>query len=137
MARDLIHFVVKHALEKEGWKVTHDPFPIKIGGFDMEIDLGAEIIFAAEKDSEKIAIEIKTFAGLSKTYEFHLAVGQFIDYRIALKVREPNRVLYIGITDDIYEDVFQLPFAQMVIEELGMKLIVVNAEKTEIVLWKK
>jgi XisH protein len=59
MARDLIHFVVKHALEKEGWKVTHDPFPIKIGGFDMEIDLGAEIIFAAEKDSEKIARDEK------------------------------------------------------------------------------
>lgn len=58
MARNLIHQIVREALENEGWKITHDPYPIQIGGFDMEIDLGAEELVAAEKEGEKIAVEI-------------------------------------------------------------------------------
>lgn len=135
MARDLIHNLVREALEKANWLITHDPYPIKLGGFDMEIDLGAENILAAEKGSEKIAVEIKTFAGLSKIYEFHLAVGQFVDYRIALQIKEPERILYVAITEDIYEDLFQLPFAQTVIKELKMKLMVINVVKNEIIQW--
>lgn len=100
MARDLIHKTVKEALEKDGWKITHDPYPIKVGGFEMEIDLGAEELVAAEKGGEKIAVEIKSFVGYSKVYDFHLAVGQFFDYRRALREKEPDRVLYVGILDD-------------------------------------
>jgi XisH protein len=57
MARDLIHNIVKNALINDGWNITHDPYPVKIGGFDMEIDLGAENLVAAEREGEKIAIE--------------------------------------------------------------------------------
>lgn len=137
MARDLIHNIVKNALINDGWNITHDPYPVKIGGFDMEIDLGAENLVAAEREGEKIAIEVKTFAGLSKVYDFHLAVGQFIDYRIALKTKEPERILYVGITDIVYEEIFQLPFPQMVIQEIGMKIIVVNPELNTVVKWIK
>lgn len=137
MARDLIHQIVREALENEGWKITHDPYPIQIGGFDMEIDLGAEELVAAEKEGEKIAVEIKSFAGYSKVYDFHLAVGQFFDYRRALKEKEPDRKLYVGILDDTYEEVFSLPFAQMVMNDLEMGLIVVKADKKSILLWKK
>ena len=63
MARDLIHNIVKETLIKEGWKITHDPYPIKIGGFDMEIDLGAENMLAAERENSKNAIEEKSFVG--------------------------------------------------------------------------
>jgi XisH protein len=34
MARDLIHNIVKNALINDGWNITHDPYPVKIGGFD-------------------------------------------------------------------------------------------------------
>lgn len=137
MARDLVHHIVREALEKDGWKITHDPFPIRVGGFDMEIDLGAEALVAAEKAGKKIAVEIKSFAGYSKVYDFHLAVGQFFDYRRALKEKEPERDLFVGILDDTYEEVFKLPFVQMVMEELNMKLVVVNGESKKVVLWKK
>ncbi len=137
MARDLIHNIVKNALINDGWKITHDPYPVKVGGFEMEIDLGAENLVAAEREGEKIAIEVKTFAGLSKVYDFHLAVGQFIDYRIALKTKEPERILYVGITDNVYEEVFELPFPQMVIKEINMKIIVVNPDLNTVVKWIK
>jgi Holliday junction resolvase-like predicted endonuclease len=69
MARDLIHNIIRKALENEGWTITQDPYPIKVGGFEMEIDLAAENLFAAERESEKIAVEIKSFAGVSKVYD--------------------------------------------------------------------
>ena len=135
MARDKIHNLIKQALINEGWKITHDPYPVRVGGFDMEIDLGSENFLAAEREETKIAVEIKTFAGLSKVYDFHLAVGQFFDYRVALKVKEEERVLFVGITEDVYEEVFLLPFAQMVIAELKMKILVVNSNTNKIVKW--
>jgi hypothetical protein len=85
----------------------------------------------------RTADAVKTFAGLSKVYDFHLAVGQFIDYRIALKTKEPERILYVGITDSVYEEIFQLPFPQMVIQEIGMKIIVVNPDLNTVVKWIK
>ena len=31
MASDLIHNLVKQALINDGWQITHDPYPIKLG----------------------------------------------------------------------------------------------------------
>ncbi|MBD2518264.1 hypothetical protein H6G93_25475 [Nostoc sp. FACHB-973] len=41
-AKDLFHNVVRYALEKEGWTITHDPLHLRVGKIDMYIDLGAE-----------------------------------------------------------------------------------------------
>ena len=82
--RDFFHNAVKNALIKAGWTITHDPYELKVGGVDPAIDLGAERILAAEKDDEKIAIEIKSFLSASEISEFHTALGQFINYKIAL-----------------------------------------------------
>lgn len=135
MARDAIHYSVKQALINDGWLITHDPYPIKLGGFEMEIDLGAETVLAAERENAKIAIEIKTFSGLSKVYEFHLVVGQYVDYRIALHAKEPERVLYLAITEEIYAEVFNIPFVQLVIQSLNMKLIIVNTKEKKVSKW--
>jgi hypothetical protein len=65
MAKDKYHYLVKQALIDEGWEITHDPYPLRKWNPDWEIDLGAERMIAAEKGSEKIAIEVKTFLAAS------------------------------------------------------------------------
>jgi hypothetical protein len=80
-AKDRFHQAVRHALEQEGWIVTHDPLHIELPDIEVYIDLGADRLLAAERESQKIAIEIKTFLGTSTLFEFHLAVGQFVNYR--------------------------------------------------------
>jgi predicted RecB family endonuclease len=66
VAKDFFHPLVKAALIQGGWEITHDPYELKVGGVDMEIDLGAECIIAAEQQGQKIAIEVKSFlAGAS------------------------------------------------------------------------
>ena len=64
-ARDIFHDAVKQALETAGWQITHDPLSLQIGGVERYIDLGAEQLIAAEKEGEKIAVEIKSFVAVS------------------------------------------------------------------------
>ena len=106
-AKDLFHQLVRTALEQEGWTITHDPYHIDLGFVDLYIDLGAERLIAAIKDNEKIAIEIKTFLSASTISEFHTAIGQFINYRIALEAEESDRILYLAIPSEVYKRFFQ------------------------------
>ena len=74
----------------------------KSGGVDRQIDLGAEKIIAAEKGEDKIAVEIKSFIGASNISEFHTAVGQFINYRVALEKEQPERTLHLAVPVSVY-----------------------------------
>jgi hypothetical protein len=77
LAKDIFHTLVKAALQKEGWVITHDPFPLhkrKAGG--LQTDIGAEKIITAEKGAERIAVEVKSFVHVSVLHDFLLAVGQ-------------------------------------------------------------
>lgn len=136
MAKDLFHNAAKNALIKDGWQITNDPFFLKIGGVELYIDLGAEKLIAAERDNQKIAVEIKSFISTSSLTDFHLAIGQFLNYRVALKISDPERKLYLAIPDDAYTNFFQKEFAQMVVAEYDLEILVYDIENEVIVAWK-
>lgn len=75
-------------------------------------------------------------SAISNLTDFHLAVGQFLNYRLALKEFESDRILYLAIPNDIYNTFFQDSFIQKVIEAYSIKLIIVNPKKGEITLWQ-
>ncbi|MBC6454645.1 MAG: XisH family protein [Hormoscilla sp. SP5CHS1] len=136
-AKDLFHNLVKKALETEGWIITADPLHLRLGGvLDMYIDLGAQKVIAAEKDEKKIAVEIKSFVGSSTISEFHLALGQFFNYRYALEEVEPDRTLYLAVPLTVYQEFFYLNFIQSVVIKSQLNLIIFNVETEEIVQWK-
>ena len=62
------------------------------------MDLGAERVIAAQKGSEKIAVEIKTLHAPSMVYAFYEAFGQYIFYRDALADEEIKREIYLGVS---------------------------------------
>ncbi|MBD2491204.1 XisH family protein [Aulosira sp. FACHB-615] len=134
-AKDAFHELVRTALENEGWTITHDPYHIDLGFVDFYIDLGAERLIAATKNGEKIAVEIKTFLSASTISEFHTAIGQFINYRIALEEEEADRRLYLAVPIDIYRRFFKYSFIQTVIRRNQIPLLVYNIEKQEIAQW--
>ena len=135
-AKDVFHDVVKQALQKDGWQITHDPLVLKVGPVTMAIDLGAERLIAAERDGEKIAVEIKSFlTGTSAISEFHTALGQFINYRTALQMREPNRKLYLAVPIKRFQSFFQLDFIQLILSEHQVEFIVYDVERESIVSW--
>ena len=110
-AKDAFHEVVKTALQKDGWQITHDPYNLQAGTLELYIDLGAEKVVAAQKDGQKIAIEIKSFLGASKISQFYTALGQFISYRSALQQQEADRILYLAVPSNVYDSFFTMVYS--------------------------
>ncbi len=137
MAKDLFHYAVKQALIKEQWIITSDPLIIKIEGVKLEIDLAAGRVVAAEKAGQKIAVEIKSFLNPSTITDFHAALGQFLNYRLALQIREPERVLYLAIPVDTFESFFQEVFIQESVKLYQLKLAIYNPIQEVITAWKE
>ncbi len=105
-AKDLFHDAVKRALQKEQWQITADPLIVKIEGVRFEVDLGADKVIAAEKSEQKIAVEIKSFLNNSAIADFHVALGQFLNYRLALQMTENDRNLYLAVPFDTFNVFF-------------------------------
>lgn len=134
-AKDLFHNAVKVALQKEQWVITSDPLKLEVGGTKLEIDLGAERLLAAERQGEKIAVEVKSFLGDSPLTDYHVALGQFLNYRLALEINQPDRDLYLAIPLVAYEAFFQREFAQLSLERYQIKHIVYDPLNEVITQW--
>jgi hypothetical protein len=134
-ARDAFHEHVRHALERDGWTITHDPLHIKLKKRNLYVDLGAERLLAAEKGPRKIAVEIKTFGGPSDVRDLEEAVGQFVLYDLALRRQEPGRSLYLAVTESIWQAVFADAFGAIVVDERAVRLLTFNPKTEEIIRW--
>ncbi|MDB9540217.1 XisH family protein [Anabaenopsis tanganyikae CS-531] len=134
-ARDRFHNAVKNGLQKQGWKITHDPYTVSFELGDMYIDLGADKILAAERENQKIAVEIKSFFNTSAISEFHTALGQFINYRLALSEQEADRTLYLAVPIDTYTSFFTIRLVQNIIKRYQLKLITYQPETEDIIEW--
>ena len=135
MAKDRFHDVVRTALEKEGWKITADPYAINVDDVDFEIDLAAEQLLAAELEDRKIAVEVKSFISPSNVSEFHTALGQFLNYRDALETLEPERQLYLAVREPIYAGFFQRRFIAAAIARYQLRLMTYDVQQEMITRW--
>ena len=134
-AKDIYHNEVRNSLIKDGWTITDDTYVIKYEDAELYADLAAEKPIAAERQGQKIVVEIKSFAGKSQMYDFHNALGQYIVYRKLIQLSAPEYKLYLAIDDIVYDKFFQRKSVQAVIQENQLLLIVVNTEKEEIEQW--
>ena len=134
-AKDKIHDSVVLALQKDGWTITHDPYILKVLGMEYEVDLGAEMILAAEQEDRKIAVEIKSFIQGSFVYEFHQVLGQFLNYKLCLEEKEPDRILYLAIPDSVYETSFQRPAIQKILTLYNVRIILINTNHQTVIKW--
>ncbi len=134
-ARDRYHPHVVDALLRDGWTITHDPLAVRIGSKDAFIDLGAERFLGAEKEGRRIAVEIKSFLGPSEVRELEVALGQFVLYGDALARTQPDRVLYIAVRSQVYEDVFEEPMGRMLLDNERIRLLVFDPDRREVLRW--
>jgi hypothetical protein len=137
MARDKYHEIVKQALIADGWTITHDPLRLSKLTRPVEIDLGAEKLIGAKKGMEEIAVEVKSFLGISEVYDFYQAIGQFTYYREALGEIEPKRTLFLAVPLPIFEGLLQEPISQKVLRNYRITFLVYDIEEKRIVQWKK
>ena len=99
--------------------------------------LGAERLLAAERDEEKIAVEIKSFLGKSTLTELHNALGQYQMYFAVLEKIDPARKLFIALSKTAYDDLSLMDTFELVVQRFQVSLIVVRIADEEIDTWKK
>jgi len=135
-AKDIYHDVVKTALQKDGWNITDDPLILTfIPKRQLKIDLGAERLIGAEKENQYIAVEIKTFLVPSTLSEFHNALGQFLNYRLALKLKQPHRQLFLAIPKEVHQSFFTEEFTLLSVAEYNLQIMVFDVQREEVLQW--
>ncbi|MFN5854894.1 MAG: XisH family protein [Pseudanabaenaceae cyanobacterium] len=139
-ARDTIHETVKEAVIKDGWEITDDPYVISYGDRFLFVDLGASSflnsgLIGIQQGNKQIAIEIKQFRGQSQVTDLEQAIGQYSLYRILLNQIDPERDLYLAISEATYSDIFNEPIGKLAIAEIPLKLVIVNLNTKEITQW--
>lgn len=135
MAKDIYHKNVKTALIKDGWTITDDPLRLQFGGRMTYADLGAQKLFAAQKEERRIAVEVKSFLSPSPIKDLEQALGQYILYSQILSKQEPERLLYLGIPQNVFFDFFSEELPQLIVELNDLKLLAFNPETEEVIQW--
>ena len=134
-AKDFYHDAVKSALIKDNWAIIADPYRIQYKEVDLYGDLAAERPIAAEREGQKIVVEIKSFVGRSLMTDFHNAVGQYKVYQMLLQETAPEYDLYLAIDDITYNNFFKGEGIEFLVRSSQIKFFVVNIDEQEIVEW--
>lgn len=133
--RDIYHNTVKQALQKDGWTITHDPFPLEIGRKRLSADLGAEKLISAQKSQKQIVVEVKSFVGQSDVRDLEQALGQYILYQQILDEMSIARLLYLAVPQRTFNSVFEVELGQILLKRQIIRLLVFNDDQEVIVRW--
>ena len=93
-------------------------------------------MIATEKDLVRIAVEVKTFIGLSDLHALENAVGQFAFYRSLMTRVDPERQLYLAVPQSVREGLLQEPIARPVLEDLNITVLAFDPTREVITTWK-
>lgn len=135
--KDIFHETVKTALQKEGWRISHDPLFVPTeGGVNFFIDLGLQGMIGAQKDGEHIAVEVKSFDENSPVYSFYEVLGQFLIYEMALLEQLNPWELYIAMSDLGFKKLDEAPIFSKAIRRFGLKFVIFDPISQSVVEWK-
>ena len=136
MARDIIHNEVRTSLENDNWTITHDPYSLYLETRTLSIDLGGEKIIGAEKGLEKIAVEIKSFLKESFIYDFYEAFGQYLVYEDFLAEQDPERTLYLAVTEEVFAKKFENDNDVLrICRKYKVKILIIDSQNQIIEQW--
>ena len=133
--QDVFHDTVKRILIADGWSITHDPLVLPFGRRNVYVDLGAELPIGAEKAGRKIAVEVKSFLGVSDLRDLEQAIGQFALYRFLLAREDPDRVLFLALTRDACENLFEDAAGRELVASEKLRLLVFDPITERLLEW--
>lgn len=137
-ARDIYHNAVKAALIADGWTITAEDYTILVGLQRVYIDLQAEReLIIAQQGNERIAVEVKSFIGVSTVKDLRDAIGQYLMYRSVLDRLDPERVPYLAIDSETAQTTFAEPLAEYMVTDHQVLLLIVDIATERIVEWRR
>ncbi|MDM8560799.1 element excision factor XisH family protein [Candidatus Parabeggiatoa sp. HSG14] len=122
-------------MNSRGWTITADPLHLSYGGRNVYVDLGAEQPIGAEKEGNKIAVEVKSFVGESDVHELGQSIDQYNMYRDILSEIESERDLYLAVPSFTFDGILSEPLGQLLIRKEQLKLIIFEETKEIIRKW--
>ncbi len=139
-ARDLYHDLVKDALRKDGWRVTHNPFRLRIPKQLRQAAPGSPeravetFLLGAEQDERKIAVAVKSFVGIEPGM-VEQALETLAYSRALLCAMDLDRVLYLAVRRATYEAFYDGTVEPQCVSKLTMPLLVFEPRTGTIVAW--
>jgi XisH protein len=97
--------------------------------------LGAERLISAEKETQKIVVEVKSFVGQSDVKDLEQELGQYILYRQGSDNMRIERDLYLAVPRPTFNSVFSIEIGQVLLKNQIIKLMVFDDENEDIVQW--
>jgi hypothetical protein len=133
--RDLYYDLVKNALRQDGWRITHDVLPLKVGAEVGAGELWATQLLAADKDERKIAVAVNSLVGRSDPAEITQVLEQLAFSRSRLHAIKSDRALYLAVRRATYSTCFTGRDGSRLLDRQHMRLIVFDPRTETIVHW--
>jgi hypothetical protein len=128
---------VIRALQKSGWEVTHQPFALRIDRGRTAYVYADLRLSQIQNQQSLIVVEVNCFGGARTILdELYHAIGQYLVYRQALLMNNIQTPVYLSVPETIYSSTFQSLLIDAVLQDIQIKLIVVDLVNEEVVLWR-
>lgn len=67
--------------------------------------------------------------------DFHEALGQYMDYLVGIRIQEPDRKLYVAITEKAYQEILDNPLAALSVKRYEIPFLIFDPLTKTIVRW--
>jgi XisH protein len=133
--QDLYHDVVRDALRKDGWRITHTALQLKAGVESSAGELWEGPWLIADKDERKIAVTVSSFVGHSSPADITQTWGQLALSRPQLHAMDSDRAVYLAIRQATYSACFGGTEGELLLAKEHMQLLVFDPRAEVIVQW--
>jgi hypothetical protein len=131
-ARDRYHNTVIRALARAGWAVTAEQVAIIVAARRLWIDFQA----VNKAGSRVILVEVKGFEYMPSPVDYlGEVVGKYVLYRAALEYIQVDDPLCLAVPTAAYEGILSEDIGQQVIMRAGIRLLIFDPAKEEVVQW--
>jgi len=133
--QDLYHDVVRDALRKDGWRITHTALQLKARAGSSAGELWEGPWLIADKDERKVAVAVSSFVGRSNPADILQTWRQLALSRSRLYTMDSDRVVYLAVRQATYSACFGGTEGDLLLAKEHMQLIVFDPRAEVIVQW--
>jgi hypothetical protein len=137
--RDLYYDLVKNALRKDGWRITHNPLHLRLPTNDdtrtKQGEAAEALLLGAEKDERKIAVLVKSFVDHCDAADLQKALAHLRLYHTRLHATAPDHTLYLAVRQTTYRDYFTGSVGEQLLASQPILFMVFDPRSEAIVNW--
>jgi XisH protein len=133
--QDLYHDVVRDALRKDGWRITHTALQLNARAEASAGEPWEGPWLIADKDERKVAVAVSSFVGRSNLADILQTWRQLALSRSRLHAMDSDRVVYLAVRQATYSACFGGTEGNLLLEKEHMQLLVFDPRAEVIVQW--